>query len=539
MVAKKKELSRTELGEVFSYATQVYRAIKKNPDFVNTFYNTQSSHEVLSMLDGSPMNIDEETIEKALSRPSENEKILKTVSSFMYTYDSIFANTSNYYSSLLNFDIYSYCENATKEDYDSIDYKNDEKRFERFLNSFDKHELRTAFQNVLLYDTYFTWLRDTINTLDNEGNLKTSKADVSTLQTMPQSRCILTSKTNLGYSYDFDINYFSQTGVNMLDYDSSLIEAYNNIDKHTSSENYPQAIITDRGSQTLGFANYVRADVSKGAWVWKFNDFTANTILPLGHMLLNCLDNDEVRKLQKNKDLIASTAYIIGEIKTNKQVTSADKKNPFIINGADLITFMSLVKKGLSKTVKPLAMPTENNQWVQPVDSNPSMQSHQLRGSAGLGASASRLIYADTDLGQAEVENALTMDYNYVSKAFYPQCEAFLTYFGNKLTKKYKFKVRVTGSTLPHLRSKDFELQSKLATMGLQCSVGRWGALLGLENGELRAMMTEFKAKNTIDDLVLLLNANTSKDGGKLSDTNGRPDRERTEVNRIDDKGEG
>ena len=86
----------------------------------------------------------------------------------------------------------------------------------------------------------------------------------------------------------------------------------------------------------------------------------------------------------------------------------------------------------------------------------------------------------------------------------------------NKKTKKYRFKFKVDGSTLPFLRQSKIDNQLKWCNMGIQVDVPKIASLMGYDANELESMMMMAKYGGMQDNLMLLMNSNTSTDGSQV-----------------------
>ncbi len=537
-MTKNKQLTEKEVKETLDYSAEVYRALKINPSMIfNSFSNAQTQNEVLVSLNNKEIKIDSDLINKALADTINNEDVLQSVSGYLKTVDGIYASTINYLANLLSFDVYRYCINANGQDYASEEYQQDLARAEKILKNFDaKREFRKVLYNCLLYDTYYCFLRGTNNMVDDDEIVST-KTQKYALQMMPQDKCILSGYNENGYLYDLDFSYFQQQSASILDFDASIIELYNEWIKQNGKDTNNKFGSNSAFFKQFSVGSYVRLPQEKGAWVFKFNDDNFKAIPPLSHMLSDCFDNDTVRKLALDKNIQSAHAMIVGSIPLHKGDNSATQKQAFKIKGNDLVTFINLMRKGLSKNIVPIASPLEDNKLMEFKDTNTNMQSDQFKNSSGLGVAMNRAVYSNNDLSAEETLYLAEIDYNFV-KQMYPQFSKFLTYFVNKKTKKFKFEVVVDGANITHIRSKNIEYFTKLANLGVQCSLNKWSATLGLKYGELEAMMDEFIYTGSQDKLIPLLDAHTSSNGS-LSQTNGRPSIEQTEANNLNGVGSG
>lgn len=526
------ELKKEEVVEFIDYTAELFSQLK-NGTYL-PFYDSQIENQNLVDLNNNPQIPTQESIRGAIANYKTNSDRLSNYNEFMNMWDGIFSKVITHYSSLLAFNWHPYCINAKKEDYGSEEYEKDLNRVFKFFNNFNhKKEFKVAFKNMLKNDTYYCWLRDSSGTFRKDDNSMSVKKDNKySLQTMPQKWCKITGKHYSGFLWDFNFNYFQNSGVNITDYDPSISRLYNS----EVEKNHIKSYITNRKdlNQTNGYSGYAytRVNPEDGAWCFKFDESNFNTIPPFTYLLKSVFDNDVIEKMQKNKDIISSYAIILGEIKTKKDENASSSKSPFVISPKDLANLMKLAKKGIDSSVKQIALPTEDNKLFQFADNNSNMLNNKLSSTAGLGASASSMIYSTGSMAQFEMESALNEDYQFVSK-IYKQFEDFLNFFVNKKTKKFKFRFVLSGSTIPSFIDSEINRFEKLSAKGIQVSIHKWASLYGLEPQELKSMMEEMQHSNISDELMLLLNTNT-KDDGSYQDT-GRPSTDSESANKTKD----
>ena len=243
--------------------------------------------------------------------------------------------------------------------------------------------------------------------------------------------------------------------------------------------------------------------------MFKYDTSNFNEVPPFAYLMKTVFDDDAISALQRDKDIISANALILGEMKTRDKDNTGNNKNAFTID-PQVGQIMHLARNGINKNIKQIALPLENTRMFQFADNNSNMYKNQLKTSAGLSAANSSLIYTDEKLSQEEAQLAANADYQDIANAVYPQFENFLNFFVNKKTKKYKFRFRVSGSTLPFIRKNEIENHLKLSDKGIQVPIRRWGTLLGYDGCEFETMVKEAKFTYTTDLLFALFNANTA-----------------------------
>ena len=489
-------------------------------------YSPWLQNQLLNNLNNNSIVPTYQKIQEALASYKESANNLQGYMEFMQKFDMIFARTLMSYVNVLSFDLTITCKNAfTQADYQSTEYAEDKKRIYKFLDNFDyKAEFRKMLQEMMRHEVVYTWFRKT-----KWGN----KGMKCALQIMPQNRCMLTGYWEKGLLWDFDMNYFLQPGVDIDGFDPVFKKYYNNV--FGGNQNSWHYIPTNPLDSREGiFATWTQTSPDDGAWCFKLFPENFNTTPYLAPFLKDAIRNDEIANLQYNKDIASAYGILAGEIRLFDNAKSGTTANQFAIDPATLGAFMGKVKEGLQNvgttgpTTKAVAMPTENIKWFQFSDSNPTMYEQQLSNSAGVGSGISRVIYSSDRMSNAEIEAGIIDQYNTV-KQVYSQFNNFLEFFGNQLTKKYKFKMTLDGCSYPFEREKRFERLTKAADKGIVLGPSAWASAMGYTPMEFDRLLDEAKYGDFRNKWKLMLNTNTTaqdsqggrpqKDTGDLTDS--------------------
>lgn len=317
------------------------------------------------------------------------------------------------------------------------------------------------------------------------------------------------------------MNYFLQPGVDIDGFDPAFKKYYNNV--FGDAQNPRNYVPTNPLSSHDGtFAMWTQTSPTDGAWCFKLFPENFNTTPYLAPFLKDTIRNDEIANLQYNKDIASAYGILAGEIRLFDNAKSGTTANQFAIDPATLGAFMGKVKEGLQNvgttgpTTKAVAMPTENIKWFQFSDSNPTMYEQQLANSAGVGSGISRVIYSSDRMSNAEIEAGIIDQYNTV-KQVYSQFSNFLEFFGNQLTKKFKFSLTLDGCSYPFEREKRFEKLLKLSDKGMILAPSAWAAAIGMKPQEFERSLQESKWTGWSDLWQAPINANTlsSNSGGR------------------------
>lgn len=486
------KISRSDVQDVIDFSSGLMA--------MDGFYSPFLSNQLLTNLNNNPRLPSAESVKKALNDYKNSGEELQGFVEFASSFDMIFKRTLYSYANALSFDLQITCKNAyTESDYQSDEYKKDRQTVDNFLTNFDyKKEFYNVLLNVLKRDTYFTWFRKTKT--GNRGKMKFA------LQIMPQDYCMLTGYFEKGLLWSLNILYYMQPGVDINGFDPSITKTYLRA-LETIDSYVPSAPLNDRKGSYAMWADVSPLD---GAWAWKFDTSSFANNPFLSPYVANVLRSDEIGELQYNKDLIAASGILAGEIRLFDSAKSGTKANQFSIDPKTLGTFMSLVKKGLQSTIKAVAVPLENIKFFQFEDKNPNSYTNELTTTAGIGTGISRVIYSSDKMSNAELEAALNEVYQ-TMKPMYAQFNNFLDFYVNQMTSKYKFKFEFVGSNYQFERDARFDKMMKMADKGLVLNSSAWASAIGMNPVTFDRMLAESKYTGWIDKYsTMMLNANTS-----------------------------
>lgn len=547
----KKQISKEEVWNVLDYANSLYTQIK-GFNLSADYYDPLQENQLLVELNNNPQVPSYDSLRNALATYKTNAENLQNYSQFMAMWDGIYKQVLDYKLNLLAFNIDKVCINVSdNSEYSSQEYKDDCKRVKKFFDNFGaKQEFRDVVKNMLLNDTHFVWLRDGYGSFDDEAieldDISENKRQSYTLQTMPQKYCKITGQftaKNLkgkAFLWDLNLDYFTNSRVNILNYDPSITQSFNEVKQNTRTL---QSFVVDNQTELNRINSplqnrYVRTKVNKGAWVFKYNTSNFNVVPPFAYLMKSVFNDDLIERLQKDKDIISANAIILGEMKTRDKDNVGNNKNAFTIDPKQIGQLMKLARNGINKNIKQIALPLEETRLYQFADNNSNMVKNTYGTNAGLGGHNSTVIYSTDNLSQEQAQIASTIDYHSIADNVYPQFENFLNFFVNKKTKKYKFRFKVSGSTLPFLRQKDIDNHTKFMDKGLNIPIERIGSLLGYEMNEFEAMVKEAKYGDMQDNLFLLMNTNTnSQTTTSKTSTDNQGGRPRMETEDLSDGG--
>ena len=509
-------LSKEQVLSVLEFAQGLYEPIVGKYGF----FTPEQLNEELKALNNNASKPTYEKVEKALGAPIESAELLQMYSTWAKYSDAVYAKTLNYFSNMLSFDVRRVCVNAKdKSDYKSKEYKEDLDRVYKFFRTFDhKREFKKMVNEMLKKNVVYAWYRDNYN----------EDTPQKALQIMPQEFCKITGSSSLCPMYDFNMGYFLNSGTNIDMFAPIFKKYYNDIFKDNNKYNLRDNPLYSKGGN---YAYWQHTSPIDGAWTFMFTDGNFNEIPPFSFLLRTSIMNPEIEALQRDKDIISAYGLLYGEMETSNKAQSGQVPNETAFSPKAMGHFLQLIASGLDKRLKPLAFPLKEVEFKQFVDGNTGMAKDQYINSAAQGASASSLIYTTDKMGVEEFKNALYTDY-LMMKQLYSQFDAFLNYFVNQKTRKYKFRFTCEGSNYPSIREEMTNRVKGLADRGIVGNISMWEQAFGYNMGDLDTMCDE---GIEMDKLQLMLNPNTAMDntngsqaeGGKV---NGRPTKSSSEM---------
>lgn len=468
------------------------------------------SNALLQNLNNDALPATSDAVRRALADYRNSADTIQSYMEYMNFFSMLFAKTVKNYANALALDLQYICINAEESDFGSKEYLQDKRRIDEFILKFDyKGEFRKVIEQVLLHEVYYVWYRKT-----KWGN----KGMKFALQTLPQNYCMMTAMSDVCPLFDFDMNYFLQPSVDIDAFDPAFKRYYRNVFENDSSfARYRPTNPFDKRDGT--YAYWTQTSPADGAFCFKMNLSNFNTTPYLAPLLKNAITDDEVQQLQLNKDMVSAYGILAGAIQLFDNAKSGTQKNQFAIDPKTLGTFMGKVKAGLSSAIKAVAMPTADNKFFQFEDKNPDMYTTQASSTAAVGSNVSRVIYSSDRMSNAEIEAGQNETYQ-TMRPLYDQFSKFMTFFGNQLTKKFKWQFVFDGATYRYERQQRIDTMFKYADKGIVLDSSAWASAMGMNPVLFERSLVASKNTGWTKNLQLLMNANTSKDGGS---TGGRP----------------
>ena len=499
------ELTRGQLQDIVDFSQGILAA--------QGFYSPWMQNQLMKQLNNNPNIPSLDKIKKALYSYIDAGEEIQGYVEFMQKWDMIFARTLRSYSDILSFDLQiAPMGDYTEEELNSDEYAKDRAKIYKFLDAFDyKAEFHKMCIEVMRHEIVYTWFRKT--KWGNQG-MK------GTLQIMPQKYCMLTGYWEKGLLYDFNMAYFLNPGVDIDGFDPVFKQYFNEM--FEDGDRYRNYIPTNPLDSRDGtYALWHQTSPADGSWAFKFDMSNFNDVPFLAPFLKPSFADDEIEALQRSKDMLEAYGILAGEIKLFDNAKAGTKSDQFAISPKVLGNFMGAVKAGLQTNVHAVAMPLENVDFYQFEDKNPDMYSNYLSNTAGVGSGLSRVIYSSDRMSSAEIQYAAETQYH-LMKPLYAQFENFLNYFGNKLTKKYKFSFILDGCSYEYDKQARFDRLMKLSDKGLILDPTAYAFAFNMRPQEFERSLKSSYTSKWFTKLGLFPNANTTSgnsdnSGGRLT----------------------
>lgn len=407
-------------------------------------------------MEGQSFSIEE--IRQMVMNPHRNEQSLRKLSLHYYNTISLYKRLINFKSILLDFDWeptpYTLDgKPITISDIHSNAFKRDYAEMSRFFNSFHvKKEFKKVLKNILLYDTYYTSIREYDNHIY--------------LQELPSSHCIIDANSYLGYLFSLDFSYFMNSGVDINAYAPQLRAKYGEILK--SKQQYNTQLPQRNGAWV-----YWHPMSPDDSWVFKYNDHFAGSVPPLLDALIDYSKIDTFKELEDTKKQLEAYKVIFATVPRMTNNKSGAHVDDFAISAEELGKFVSTVKESLKVDFK--AAPLENFKAFDfsPAASEKDLLETELKNiMTQTGLSDSVTNPSTMNVSSSNIYK--TVSSNEVADA-YSQFETFCEYQVNRRTKKYKFKIKFVGTLFDReerKKSADSDMQNGIITPAIYSSRG-------------------------------------------------------------------
>lgn len=490
-----------KMSNDLNYA-EIFAQVLKNPTTSKMYmYNPYIMNEVLKNINMNPASQSRDTLIEMVQNPKQNEKALRRFSQYLYNVQAPFKRLVHYYADMLLFNISVYPTNATEADMKTDEFKKQYDKVWKYLDKFHfKKEFKKVVTGMVLEDAKFMYIR----------NEESSRI---TLQEMPVDYCLIDSQFNYGWLYSFDLNYFSQQGVDINGYAPEFKEYYLNYLNLLNKEiDYAPNI---RPELRDGRWTYWQQINPKRSWVFKFHDIYAGLVPPLLGLFVDANEIDNFKQLENTKIALEVYNLLIGLIPINKN-KSGSKTDDFAVSADIAAEFNALINQQLPDGVKFGTVPFDD---VKQFDFSKNAQTKD-----NIVGDALKNFYAtggvDQAMFNADKPNATTMKASTMVDAalvesVYRTFESFLDYQISRKFDKFNFKVKFSGTIFD--AEERYERALRCAEYGI--ITPELPASLGLTEKEMRDGVSLMQSLGYPDKFEPVQTSHTmpneSNDGGR------------------------
>lgn len=350
--------------------------------------------------------------------------------------------------------------------------------------------------------------------------------EVISLQEMPTDYCLIDSRFAYGWMYTFNLNYFSNQGVDINAFAPEFKEYYMNyVNLLNKNIDYAPNIKPELRD---GRWTYWQQINPKRSWVFKWHDTFAGLVPPFLGLFVDANEIDTFKQLQSTKTALDVFNLLIGIIPINKN-KNGTKTDDLAISADMAGEFNALINQTLPDGVKFGTVPFDD---IKQFDfSKNSQTKNDVVGDAL--KNFYRTSGSDQALFNSDKPNATTMKGSTaVDAAFatsiYKVFESFLNYQLLKRFDKYKFKVKLSGTIFDE--DERAEKALKYAEYGI--ITPELPSSMGLTEKEFRDGLALMRSLGYPDDLKPLPTSHTMPN----EEETGRPTKKAEDKT---DKGEG
>lgn len=397
----------------------------------NFLFSPQLLNQSLKNINMGGQKFTEDDLRRMVMSPHLFEQQLRKLSFHLYNTIPIYKRNVDFHSSVLDFDweVIPYKKDGkpiTSEEYSSNAYKRDYAILSKFFNNFNvRQEFQKVYFNMWLYDAYYT--------------AKRTYGDHIYLQEMPSTHSIIDAESYLGYLYSFDLSYFRYSGVDINAYAPVFRKKYNDVINKADNTSYNPNLPNRNGA----WVHWMPVDPKDG-WVFKYNNKFAGVVPPFLDMLIDYSKIDKFKELEDKVKELESYKVIFATVPRLTNNKSGNKVDDFALSAQELGKFVASVKEALGG-VDFKAAPLENFKAFDftPNASDKDLLDTEINNMLKQSGLSEAILTGGTGVSSINLYKLIVSE---VAKQAYEQFERFCEYQVNSETKKFKFKIKFTGT---------------------------------------------------------------------------------------------
>lgn len=412
------------------------RNIKRDPTLSNALLKEIRSKPIVKSVD--------EVIEM-IRRPYLYEKELSGLSQYLASAVMPYNRILDHFTKILLYNHELQPLTPPPTDTDGITtYLNGRNRCLEWLRKFGARE---QFENVtkivLLDGVKYVYVRQ------NNDHIE--------LQELPMEFCKITGRTNLGFTFAFDMSFFDRWG-NIQRYAPEFAEWYDEL-------------VQLRKDKSLQVSPWYPMPPDK-AFVFKFDDTDATIIPPLAGVFSDAIQINEYKNIMKARAILDVFAILYQKVPLNK-----DGKP--VLSAKEATQIAAAIEQSLPAGAHTVASPNEPEliKFSQSAGEKDVIPSGEERFWASSGVSGQQ--YGGGDKGAVAQKYSNISDYGYVRHLYY-QYERFINFMLSKVSAKYRFGVFFHGN----LYTNQDDIKNYMSVVAIGAPVLRLFAMCGYDPGQ-------------------------------------------------------
>lgn len=511
---KTQQISEQEVNQVLKafdflefsngYREAFYHTSFLTPDVVN---------QQMKNITMNPATITSEGLEDALKSPKQSEDIIRRYAESIENNNMTYKRNLHYFPDLAAFNLTFDCTNFYKDsELNSDQYKADQRVLEDFLSRFDyRYEFALILRQIFRQGAFFGILR--------------SNGDKYTIQELPIDFCKITGRSPYGFLFDFNMNWFiGNYGVDISQWPKVFRKMYRDVFNNMGKQ-YDPALSPDKRNST--FAYWHQCNPDDGFWAFKLAPEVATIIPYFAPQFPELNYQSIVRGLQQDKYILQASKMLVSTIGFNKDSKSGQVSNQINITPDVLGKFLGVARQGLARQIGLVSLPVDDIKAVDFDVTNVNVSTDNASNSVKQGFASSEVLFSQDKLNSHQSKLASAVDNNFVEQ-LYPIFSAFLDYYVNKLTSKYKFHIRFYDEKTPDNYGALENRFKNLSTMGIFDAqlLARMNSMNIFELSRALSISKSFKLDQKLVQLPALSNDNKiggSKSGAVSIEGRGRP----------------
>lgn len=492
-------------------AYDVLKFAQNMSPYYSNVYTPDITNNRMQRINMNPSKATTEQLEMALANPTDNEDNLIHYSQSFELGDMVYKRLLAYVGNLPSFDLTFYPINATPEDLKKPSYKKDYNAVLEYLEKFNyKQEFKKVMRQLVRQEVFYSSYRD-------DGT-------AYVLQELPQDYCKITQRWDYGLLFDFNMNWFLQTGIDINSYPNIFKEMYNKFLSANQSNYIPSNSIYKRDGS---FSYWVQTSPEDNFWMWKFNPEIITKVPYFAPMFPDLAQKSLIRNLQKNIYVLQAQKVMVGLIPLLKDNKGGNAIDNIAIKPETMGKFLGLFRQGLSESILLGGLPFEDVKSLDFDAGDKNIYEKYNQVTAAMSGTNSRLLFGIDKPNALETQASIDVD-EFLTTYVYPQFENFLNFYVNKITKKFNFTFKFEGTEFSKNRQNRFDAQMKLAEKGI-IMPQKIASSLGMGIKEFEMQMAMGKADDFVNKLTPIINASQmsgvkqngrpTKDVGDLTDS--------------------